>query len=347
MDGFFCIDILMSLKFSLIVPVYNRPDEVQELFQSLVNQTYKESYEIVLVEDGSQETSENIVQQFHHQLAVTYLVKRNTGPGDSRNYGMKNATGNYFLILDSDCILPKDYLQNVEDALREEYVDCFGGPDTVHHSFTAIQHAINYSMTSFWTTGGIRGHRKTASKFQPRSFNMGLSKRAFEASGGFGNIHPGEDPDLSLRLKTSGFKIKFIADAVVYHKRRVSLQSFYKQVYKFGLARPILNHWHRKSARITYWFPTLFSIGLLISLGLLFVGIAWPMLFYGIYFLLVLLDAGLKTRKISVTLIALIAVLIQFSGYGYGFLKSNILVNFSKKNPQQLFPELFFEPTLM
>ncbi|MGI9547959.1 MAG: glycosyltransferase [Flavobacteriaceae bacterium] len=336
----------MSLKFSLIVPVYNRPGEVRELFQSLVDQTYKKEYEIVLVEDGSQQTSEEVVTDFKSLLTITYLSKKNTGPGDSRNYGMAKASGNYFLLVDSDCILPPDYLLNIESALNEEYVDCFGGPDTAHPSFTAIQHAINYSMTSIWTTGGIRGHKKMATKFQPRSFNMGLSKQAFEASGGFGHIHPGEDPDLSLRLKKIGFSISYIAKAVLYHKRRVSLRSFYKQVYKFGLARPILNRWHPKSAGITYWFPTIFSIGLLVSLALLFLYVTWPIYIYGFYFLMVFTDAWVRTGKLSVGLLAILAVLVQFIGYGQGFLKSIILVNFSKKKPEQLFPELFFEPTL-
>lgn len=338
----FFIEFPMSLNFSLIVPVYNRPEEVRELFQSLVNQTYERSYEIVLIEDGSQETSQEVVKEFESTLPITYLSKENTGPGDSRNYGMAKANGNYFLIVDSDCILPPDYLRNIDVALREEYVDCFGGPDTAHPSFSAIQHAINYSMTSFWTTGGIRGHKRTAAKFQPRSFNMGLSREAFEASRGFGNIHPGEDPDLSLRLKKGGFTIKYLAQASLYHKRRVSLRSFYRQVYKFGLVRPILNKWHPKSASITYWFPTIFSFGLLISLALLFLSITWPISLFGIYFLLVFTDAWVRTRKLSVGLLAILSVLVQFIGYGQGFLKSIILVNFSKKKPEELFPGLFF-----
>ncbi|MEN8789248.1 MAG: glycosyltransferase [Flavobacteriaceae bacterium] len=335
----------MLLNFSIIIPVYNRPDEVRELFHSLAEQRYDKPFEIVLVEDGSDLTSKKVVEEFKTVLDIVYLTKTNSGPGDSRNYGMKQASGNYFLILDSDCVLPPDYLQNVEDALSKEYVDCFGGPDTAHKSFSALQRAINYSMTSFWTTGGIRGHKSAARSFQPRSFNMGLSEKAFKASGGFGNIHPGEDPDLSLRLKQLGYSIRLVPDAFVYHKRRISFQSFTKQVYKFGLVRPILNKWHKNSAKIIFWFPTLFILGLLFSIMAVFIPWYWPLGIYGLYFLLLLIDAWTRTGSLQIGLLAIPAVLIQFAGYGYGFLKSNILVNFSKKKPRELFPKLFFEPT--
>lgn len=337
----------MQLKFSVIVPVFNRPDEVRELFQSLVEQTYTENYEIVLIEDGSEISCETVVEEFKNRLHITYLQKENSGPGDSRNYGMRYAAGNYFLIMDSDCILPNNYLRAVDTALREDYVDCFGGPDAGHKSFSLLQLAINYSMTSFWTTGGIRGRKRSVTKFEPRSFNMGLSKKAFEISGGFGNIHPGEDPDLSLRLKKLGFSIKLIPEAKVFHKRRVSLSSFFKQVKKFGMVRPILLKWHPNSFSITYWFPTFFIIGFIISWILFFYQIRLPIYVYGIYFLIIFIDAFRKSRSIFIALISIIAVLIQFLGYGYGFLKSIILVNFSKKNPRQLFPELFYQPTTM
>ena len=334
--------LFMTLDISLIIPVYNRPEEVRELFQSLVEQSFEAPYEIVLVEDGSTDTAETVVRDFEDQLSITYLTKANSGPGDSRNYGMRKAAGNYFIILDSDCILPPDYLQNVQDALEQEYVDCFGGPDSAHASFNSLQQAINYSMTSFWTTGGIRGHKKAADKFQPRSFNMGLSREAFEKTGGFGNIHPGEDPDLSLRLKALGFKTKLFPEAVVFHKRRINWRSFFKQVRKFGMCRPILNKWHRGSARLTYWFPTLFILGLIFSLLLLLIPWYLPIGLYGLYFLIVFLDALRKTGSVQTAFTAMIAVFVQFLGYGYGFLKSTILVNFSKKSPEQLFPELFF-----
>jgi len=335
------------LNFSIIIPVYNRPDEVRELFQSLVEQQYGKKFEVVLIEDGSSEPSEAIVEEYSALLDITYLLKTNSGPGDSRNYGMKKAGGDYFLILDSDCILPPDYLQCAENALSEEYADCFGGPDAALNTFSVLQRSIDYSMTSLLTTGGIRGHKSGAANFQPRSFNMGLSKKAFEASGGFGSIHPGEDPDLSLRLKKMGFSIRLIHKAYVYHKRRISFRSFAKQVYKFGLARPILNKWHEGSARVTFWFPTVFTFGFLFALIVLIFPWYWPLALYGLYFLLLIIDAWAKTKSLRIALLAAPAVLVQFAGYGFGFLKSIILVNFSNKNPRELFPELFFEPTTL
>ena len=335
----------MSLKFSFVIPVYNRPEEIRELFQSLVKLEYNKPYEIVLVEDGSERSSENIVEEYKDRLHINYISKANTGPGDSRNYGMQKASGDYFILVDSDCILPPKYLLHVESALTEDYADCFGGPDTSDQSFTNLQRAINYCMTSLLTTGGIRGHKSASADFQPRSFNMGLSQKAFEMSGGFSNIHPGEDPDLSIRLKKLGLKTKYIDEAYLFHKRRINFGSFYRQVRKFGLARPILTKWHPESSKITYWFPTLFSIGLIVSIALLIYGIIWPIAVYGLYYLAIFLDSLIRTRKIFIALLTLLATNIQFIGYGFGFLKSFILVNFSKKKPRELFPELFFEPT--
>lgn len=200
----------MQLYFSFIIPVYNRPNEIDELLESFSKLEYAKKYEIVIVEDGSSESSEEIVTKYHSQLNISYYFKNNSGPGDSRNYGMQKANGNYFIILDSDCILPKHYLNAVEKSLKNNPVDCFGGPDAAHASFSNLQKAINFSMTSFITTGGIRGHKKSVDKFQPRSFNMGLSKKAFEATQGFGRIHPGEDPDLSIRLWNLGFETAFL-----------------------------------------------------------------------------------------------------------------------------------------
>ncbi len=336
----------MELSFSLIIPVFNRPDEIRELLESLLHQSYNKSYEIVIVEDGSVTTSKTVIDDYKGTLNITYLFKENTGPGHSRNFGMQSATGNYFIILDSDCVIPVDYLEKVAVSLNNKYVDCFGGPDAAHQSFSNVQKAINYAMTSIFTTGGIRGNNKTVDKFQPRSFNMGISKKAFEDSGGFGNIHPGEDPDLSMRLWDKGFETKLISEAFVYHKRRISFNKFFIQVKKFGMVRPILNNWHPGSSRIFYWFPSLFCIGLIISLLMLFIGSGrylWPIILYAVYFAFIFLDALIKNNNPVVAFLATIAVMIQFLGYGYGFLKSVILVNFSKSKPQELFPELFFK----
>ncbi len=275
---------MKDIVFSFIIPVYNRPDEIKELLESFSKLEDNLTYEIVIVEDGSNETSENIIDSFKGQLDISYYYKSNSGPGDSRNYGMQQAKGNYFIILDSDVILPSNYLTEVKKFLEKSYYDCFGGPDAAHSSFSNLQKAINFAMTSFITTGGIRGGKKQVEDFQPRSFNMGLSKKAFLASGGFGKIHPGEDPDLSLRLHKLGFKTTLIENAFVYHKRRISWSKFYKQVNKFGMVRPILNQWHPNSKSLVYWFPTLFSLGLIASIIVLAFNIVWPLYLYLFYF---------------------------------------------------------------
>ncbi|MBP0905170.1 glycosyltransferase [Mariniflexile gromovii] len=333
----------MQLQFSFIIPVYNRPDETQELLQSFFGLKTDTKFEIVIVEDGSTISSKAVVDAFTSSLDISYYFKENSGPGDSRNFGMQKAKGNYFIILDSDCILPENYLFEVEKSLKANYVDCFGGPDAAHHSFTNLQKAINFSMTSFITTGGIRGNKKSVDTFQPRSFNMGLSKEAFLASGGFGFIHPGEDPDLSIRLWNLGFKTKLIPEAFVYHKRRISWSKFYKQVHKFGLVRPILNNWHPSTKKITYWFPTVFSLGLVVSLLLLFFQIKFFIAFYAFYFVLAFLIALYTTKNLLVSVLSLLAITVQFFGYGYGFLKSTLAINVFKNNPETHFPNLFFK----
>lgn len=333
----------MQLQFSFIIPVYNRPDEVQELLQSFADLNTKTDYEIVIVEDGSSLSSKKVVESFKNELNISYFFKENSGPGDSRNFGMQHAKGNYFIILDSDCILPNNYLIKVEKSLEKAYVDCFGGPDAAHSSFTNLQKAINFSMTSFITTGGIRGNKNSVDEFQPRSFNMGLSKKAFEASSGFGRIHPGEDPDLSIRLWDLGFITKLIPEAFVYHKRRISWSKFYQQVNKFGMVRPILNKWHPQTKKITYWFPTLFCLGFIVSILLFFINFKWLLLAYLIYFVLAFIMALVSTKSIIVSVNALVAIGIQFVGYGYGFLKSTIAVNLLNKKPEEYFPNLFFK----
>ena len=337
----------MDLRFSFVVPVYNRPGETRELLESLSAQQYADPFEVVIVEDGSRETSQAVVADYEDRLQIAYFQKENTGPGDSRNYGMRKATGTYFILVDSDCILPPEYLQEVSDALNREYLDCFGGPDDAHPSFNALQKAISFTMTSVLTTGGIRG-KKIARDFQPRSFNMGLSREAFEASGGFGNIHPGEDPDLSLRLSKLGYALGFILGARVYHKRRIDFSSFFRQVNKFGLTRPILNRWHPGSSRITYWFPTVFLMGLLLAVSL---PILWrdprawyPAILALAYLVAIAIGAGVKTGNLKAALLAPVATLVQFTGYGLGFLKSTILLTFSRRKPEELFPRLFFKP---
>lgn len=331
------------MLFSLIIPVFNRPDEVEELLASLVVQSFKEEYEIVIVEDGSTMPCNDIIAAYNDKLQISYYFKQNSGPGDSRNYGMTVAKGDYFIILDSDCIIPPGYLESVSQNLKADFVDCFGGPDAALDSFSDIQKAINFSMTSFITTGGIRGKSEKIEKFQPRSFNMGLSKKAFEASGGFGNIHPGEDPDLSIRLWKLGYSTRLFTNSFVYHKRRIDWEKFYKQVNKFGKARPILDLWHPEYKKITFLFPSLFIIGLACSLILMLINIYFFLYIYILYTLLVFVVSSLSTKSIKIGGFSVIAAFIQFYGYGSGYLKSFIMIHILKAEPKQAFPELFFK----
>ncbi len=329
--------------FSIIIPVYNRPDEIKELLDSLVLSNYKKDYEIVIVEDGSSITCQEVVKSFVDKLSISYYFKTNSGPGDSRNFGMKKAKGDYFLIFDSDCIIPSQYLSEVEKELKLAYVDCFGGPDKALKSFSNIQKAINFAMTSFLTTGGIRGGSEKIDKFQPRSFNMGISKKAFEASNGFGNIHPGEDPDLSIRLWKLGFDTRLFVNAFVYHKRRIDWDKFSVQVSKFGKARPILNHWYPEYKKITYWFPSIFVIGIFISFAALFFLFDWFLKLYFLYFLIIFIVSSIQNKNPLIGLLSIIAVWKQFIGYGLGFLESFFKINLLRKQPKQAFPELFFK----
>lgn len=334
---------MTAKEISFVIPVYNRPDETEELLESLSKMKGDKSFEVVIVEDGSSISSEEIVKQFSDRLHISYYFKANSGPGDSRNYGMRKAKGSYFIILDSDCIMPSSYLESVLKSLNEAYIDCFGGPDAAHHSFSNIQKAINFSMTSVLTTGGIRGNKKSVDTFQPRSFNMGISRLAFEATKGFGKIHPGEDPDLSIRLWKKGFKTKLIPEAFVYHKRRISWSKFYKQVNKFGLARPILNKWHPETKKLTYWFPLLFVLGLLGALVFVNIGVYYFAYFYLTYFMSCFLLSFIESKNIIVAGLSIWAIMIQFFGYGYGFFKATIKLTFSSKSAEELLPQMFFK----
>lgn len=330
-----------TICYSFIIPVFNRPNEVQELLESLTAQTKKE-FEVVIVEDGSTEKSDEVVKTFSDQLNISYYFKPNSGPGDSRNFGMKQAKGNYFLILDSDCILPPGYMEEVEHSLGKEYVDCFGGIDAALDSFSDIQKAINFAMTSFLTTGGVRGASEKLGKFQPRSFNMGISKKAFEVSGGFSEIHPGEDPDLSIRLWKLGFETRLFKNVHVYHKRRIDWERFQTQVHKFGLVRPILNKWYPEYAKITYFFPAAFLIGFLVALTALVLG--FPYLFGGYLFYLFLcfVISAVENKSLYIGLLSVWAVAIQFYGYGSGFLESFWAIQIKNKDSRKAFPKLFF-----
>ncbi len=331
-----------EIYYSLIIPVYNRPDEVDELLQSLSESTFNAPFEVIIVEDGSTISCEAVVEKFGESLNISYYFKDNSGPGDSRNYGMKRAKGNYFIIFDSDCIIPKQYLNEVHAELSREFCHCFGGADRALDSFSDVQKAINFAMTSFLTTGGVRGGSEKINKFQPRSFNMGLSKKAFELSGGFGKIHPGEDPDLTMRLWDLGLQTRLFPTAYVFHKRRIDWRKFSLQVSKFGMVRPILNSWFPKYNKLTYFFPTFFILGFYCSILLILLGIFWTASLYLIYFLAILIVATAQTKNIKIGFYSVFAVFKQMHGYGFGFLKSYWNIILLKKDPKEVFPNLFF-----
>lgn len=331
------------MYFSIIIPVYNRPVELEELLSSLSKLEYDKEFEIVIVEDGSTIMSDAVCSKFRPQLNINYNYKENSGPGDSRNYGMRVAKGDYFIIFDSDCLIPKHYLNEVEQELSADYVDCFGGSDAAHNSFTNVQKAINFAMTSFLTTGGIRGGSEKINKFQPRSFNMGISKKAFQASNGFGNIHPGEDPDLSIRLWKLGFKTRLFSNAFVYHKRRIDWEKFSIQVNKFGKARPILDSWYPEYSKPTFFFPTLFILGFAFSFIMMLLNISIFISLYFFYFLMILIVSSRQNNSITIGFLSVYAVFNQFWGYGNGFLKSFIKIRILKQQPEKAFPELFFK----
>ena len=315
----------MNLHFSIIVPVYNRPQEIEELLESLTKQDFQGDFEVLIIEDGSENSSEEVVNEYTSQLNLTYFYKENNGAGASRNYGMQRASGNYFIILDSDVIVPPEYLSEVKKALQENFTDAFGGPDAAHPNFTALQKAISYSMTSVLTTGGIRGKKKSVGKFQPRSFNLGLSKIAFEKTNGFSKMKAGEDIDLTFRLWENGFETQLIDKSFVYHKRRSTIKQFFKQTFAFGTARPILNKKYPETAKLTYWFPSLFVIGIDIAIIVVFFGYWQLLAFYGAYFVCIFLDSLVQNKNLQVAILSIITTITQFYGYGLGFLESKFL----------------------
>ena len=333
----------MLLKdISFVIPVFNRPNEIDELLNSFCLQKESKDFEIVIIEDGSSNKCDKIIKNYKN-LNISYYYKDNSGPGDSRNFGMNKAKGSYFIILDSDIILPENYCTILIDNLSKNFSECFGGVDDSHSSFNNFQKAVSFSMTSLITTGHVRGGSRSKN-FQPRSFNMGISKIAFLKSGGFDKIHPGEDPDLSIRLNKLGFRTALYMDLKVFHKRRVSVKSFFKQVYKFGIARSILNQKFPETRKIIYWFPSIFSFVFLISIGLILFQVD-SLLFniYLIYFMIVFIQSSIK-NNIWVGFFSVLTTLIQFFGYGYGFTKSLILINiFPNKKIESIFPKMFFK----
>ena len=341
------------MKYSFIIPVYNRPDEVDELLNSLTRQTLRD-FEVVIVEDGSVVPCKEIVDQYADRLAICYYYKENSGPGQTRNYGVKRANGEYMIILDSDCIIPEGYLEAVEEELVRKKADAFGGPDRAHDSFTDVQKAINYAMTSFFTIGGIRGGKKKLDKFYPRSFNMGVRKEVYQALGGFSKMRFGEDIDFSIRIFKGGYVCRLFPEAWVWHKRRTDLKKFFKQVHNSGIARINLYKKYPESLKLVHMLPAVFTLGVVFLLLLFMVGLGlmafnWlgimasavedaSMLHVGVFLgglvclcsllpllilsLVICIDSAYRNRSLWIGLLSVPASFIQLTGYGSGFLRA-------------------------
>jgi len=309
--------------FSIIIPLYNRPQEIKELLETLTDQTYKQ-FEVLVLEDGSVNDAADIVKSFDGKLNVRYFTKPNEGQGFTRNYGFERAKGDYFIIFDSDCLIPADYLQIVNDHLNTNWLDAYGGPDDAHPSFTPVQKAISYSMTSPFTTGGIRGNKKGIGQFHPRSFNMGVSRKVWETVGGFIITRSGEDIEYSIRIHSAGFKIGLICDAKVYHKRRTDFLQFYKQLHFFGRARINVYKFFPKELKAVHFFPAIFTIGLFFTLIVNILG--WSIaeicnFVLAVYVLLIFLHAWWTNRSVKVAFLGVIAAFTQLTAYGLGFMQ--------------------------
>ena len=338
------------MKYSIIVPVFNRPDEVDELLESLTHQTEKD-FEVVIVEDGSQTPCEEVCKRYENLMDIHYYYKENSGPGQSRNYGAERAKGEYLLILDSDVVLPEGYLKAVSDELSREPADAFGGPDKAHSSFTDTQKAISYSMTSFFTTGGIRGGKKKMDKFYPRSFNMGIRRDVYLKLNGFSNMRFGEDIDFSIRIFKAGCRCRLFPEAWVWHKRRATFRQFFKQVHNSGIARVHLYQKYPDSLKLVHLLPSLFTIGvvllLLLSMGGIIGQILWlaitPVALLLFYCLLIFTDSSILNRSIHVGFLSIAAAFVQLIGYGSGFLRAvwNCLI--LKRTDFQAFRKTFYK----
>ena len=318
-------------RFSIIIPVYNRPDEVAELLESLRQQSYR-NYEIIIVEDGSSVPCEAVVKAYADRLPVTYYTKPNSGPGQTRNYGAERAKGEYLLIWDSDILIPEGYFEAIESFLKANPVDAFGGPDRAHASFTDVQKAINYSMTSFFTTGGIRGGKKKLDKFFPRSFNMGIRREVYTQLGGFRAMRFGEDVDFSYRIVEAGYKTALIPDAYVYHKRRTDFRKFFRQVHNSGIARINLSILHPGTLKLVHTLPALFTLAVIPFLPLM-----------PLYALMVFADAAIQNKSFRIGALAVVSAFTQLIGYGTGFIGAAFRRYVLKKENKDAFMANFYK----
>ena len=325
------------MKYSIIIPVFNRPEEVDELLESLLGQEEKD-FEVVIVEDGSQIPCKEVCGKYADRLDLHYYQKKNSGPGQSRNYGAERAGGDYLLILDSDVVLPRGYLRAVSEELDRKPADAFGGPDRAHDSFTDTQKAISYSMTSFFTTGGIRGGKKKLDKFYPRSFNMGIRRDVYQELGGFSKMRFGEDIDFSIRIFKAGKHCRLFPEAWVWHKRRTDFRKFWRQVYNSGIARINLYRKYPESLKLVHLLPMVFTVGtallgLLVLTGILllcFPGTraeGWRLLLTGLiplllYSAVICTDSARQNHSLKIGLLSIRAAFTQLTGYGCGFISA-------------------------
>lgn len=309
--------------FSIIIPLYNRPQEIKELLETLTTQTYK-NFEVLVIEDGSKIDAADIVKSFEGQLNVRYFVKENAGQGFARNYAFERAKGDYFIIFDSDCLIPDDYLEIVNNSLNENWLDAYGGPDAAHESFTPVQKAISYAMTSPFTTGGIRGNKKSLGQFHPRSFNMGLSRQVWEKAGGFIITRSGEDIEYSIRIHSMGFKIGLIPRAKVYHKRRTNFLQFYKQLHFFGRARINVYKFFPNELKLVHFFPAIFTICVIFTLmaNIFWWPIALLCNIIAVFIiLLIFFHSLIKNKSVKIAFLSVVASFIQLTAYGLGFMQ--------------------------
>jgi glycosyltransferase involved in cell wall biosynthesis len=333
----------MQKTISIVVAIFNRKDELFELLNSLIAQTDKD-FEVIIVDDGSFVDLVPTVETFKEMLNIQYFKKANSGPGLSRNYGANRAKNDWLVFVDSDVIVEKDYIENIKKNLEKTDCAAFGGADKAHKGFNLLQKAISYSMTSVFTTGGIRGSKKAVTRFQPRSFNMGVNKEIFLKIGGFSEMRIGEDPDLSMTIWENGYQTAFFDNIGVYHKRRTDLGKFSKQVYQFGCARPILNQRHPDYVKPTFWFPTLFLLGYVAGiLEYFLLQKGFVLACYGFYTLVIFLHALYLTKNIAIAAQAIITTYIQMFSYGYGFLESWVKLNVLKMKPEDAFPKHFHQ----
>lgn len=325
-------------RFSVIVPVYNRIDEVRDLLQSLSVQDNK-NFELIIVEDGSSIPCKDVVEEYKGNVDVKYYFKENEGRSIARNYGLERATGDYFIFFDSDCVIPSDYFSKLSKALDLKPLDCFGGPDTAHESFSDTQKAINYSMTSFLTTGGIRGGKIQLEKFTPRTFNMGFSRKVYDKVGGFREMFS-EDIDMSTRIKQAGFSIGLIRETSVFHKRRVDFKKFLRQVYVFGMSRITLYLLYPGTLKLVHWLPALAVIGAVcLLLASVFLS-PWFLVPLGLYLFAVWLSALMSTKSFKIACLSIPASIIQLGGYGCGFIKAytvKILLGHGRDIEQEIY----------